>query len=156
MDSAKWWTSRPTEWLRLLANEKATDSCPLPCIKGKSKEVQLQVIVHFRKHVLTCDQRNTPTKCRLWSTFDLHCIQKGSILFIFKEGTRRARKVFVVSSLFWFLKSDEVLAGGRDVLNERPREDEQALIGKPARRLGHSAVIHTTKGDIKIKLFPEE
>jgi len=53
-------------------------------------------------------------------------------------------------------QSDEMMNAGRDVLNERPREDEQALIGKPTRRLGRAAVIHTTKGDIKIKLFPEE
>ena len=49
-----------------------------------------------------------------------------------------------------------MMSGGRDVLNERPREDEQALIGRPARRFGQAAVIHTTKGDIKIKLFPDE
>eukprot|EP01117_Protostelium_nocturnum_P018673 TRINITY_DN7855_c0_g1_i1.p1 TRINITY_DN7855_c0_g1~~TRINITY_DN7855_c0_g1_i1.p1 ORF type:complete len:617 (-),score=251.02 TRINITY_DN7855_c0_g1_i1:38-1888(-) len=46
---------------------------------------------------------------------------------------------------------------GRDILNERPTKDEQALLSKPsARRLGRTAVIHTTKGDIKLKLFAEE
>jgi len=52
-------------------------------------------------------------------------------------------------------ESDD-MSGGRDVLNERPREDERNLLGKPTRRLGQGAVIHTTKGDVEIKLFTEE
>jgi hypothetical protein len=47
--------------------------------------------------------------------------------------------------------------GGRDVFNERPTGDEAALLAKPSRRrLAKAATIHTSKGDIKIKLFPEE
>ncbi len=45
---------------------------------------------------------------------------------------------------------------GRDVFNERPTQDEAALLKKPVRKLGRTATIHTTKGDIHIKLFADE
>eukprot|EP01118_Nematostelium_gracile_P000454 TRINITY_DN10503_c0_g1_i2.p1 TRINITY_DN10503_c0_g1~~TRINITY_DN10503_c0_g1_i2.p1 ORF type:complete len:586 (-),score=137.92 TRINITY_DN10503_c0_g1_i2:76-1833(-) len=45
---------------------------------------------------------------------------------------------------------------GRDILNERPREEEQQILKKPAKALGKQAIIHTTKGDIKIILHSEE
>jgi len=46
---------------------------------------------------------------------------------------------------------------GRDVFNERPSKAEASLLAKPAtRKLGRSAILHTTMGDIHIKLFPEE
>ena len=45
----------------------------------------------------------------------------------------------------------------RDIFNERPTKEEQALLNKPtAKKLGKSAVIHTSRGDIHIKLFGEE
>ncbi len=50
-------------------------------------------------------------------------------------------------------------AGPRDVLNERPPK-ELALVGGMVqagqKNLGRGAVIHTTMGDITIKLYPEE
>ncbi|KAJ1954509.1 Peptidyl-prolyl cis-trans isomerase cyp15, partial [Dispira parvispora] len=47
--------------------------------------------------------------------------------------------------------------GDRDVFNEKPTLEEQTLaVEKPlARVLGTSAVLHTSLGDIYIKLFPE-
>lgn len=48
-------------------------------------------------------------------------------------------------------------ARGRDVFNERPTKDDSADQNKNmSSRLGQSAVIHTSKGDISIKLFPNE
>jgi len=45
----------------------------------------------------------------------------------------------------------------RDIFNERPTKEEQAMLSKPsAKKLGKSAIIHTTRGDIHIKLFGEE
>jgi peptidylprolyl isomerase domain and WD repeat-containing protein 1 len=47
---------------------------------------------------------------------------------------------------------------GRDVFNEKPTKDELALNvagKKKSSRLARSAIIHTTLGDIHIKLFPD-
>ncbi len=51
----------------------------------------------------------------------------------------------------------ESMTTGRDVLNERPTKEDVSM-PKPTtnRRLGRGAVIHTTMGDIHIKLFPDE
>jgi len=43
----------------------------------------------------------------------------------------------------------------RDILNERPLEVEGETLSV-SRRLGRSAVIHTSMGDICVKLFPED
>jgi len=53
--------------------------------------------------------------------------------------------------------TEESMEEGRDVFNERPTKDDSAL-SKPVvnRRLGRRAIIHSTYGDIHIKLFPEE
>jgi len=54
-------------------------------------------------------------------------------------------------------ESDDPLAIGRDILNERPTNEEEAMSSKPlSRRLGKSAVLFTSKGDIHIKLFSDE
>jgi peptidylprolyl isomerase domain and WD repeat-containing protein 1 len=53
--------------------------------------------------------------------------------------------------------SENVIETGRDVFNEKPMKDEHQLMAQPAmRQLGRSAIIHTTMGDIHIKLFPDE
>ncbi|KAK9828550.1 hypothetical protein WJX72_000712 [[Myrmecia] bisecta] len=50
--------------------------------------------------------------------------------------------------------------GGRDVFNEKPTGDEivpqEGGTGESAQVLPRGAIIHTTKGDIWVKLFPEE
>jgi len=53
--------------------------------------------------------------------------------------------------------SDEE-GGDRDVMNEKPTQEEQQLAVAQAKRgkLAYNAVIHTTKGDIHLKLFPDE
>jgi peptidylprolyl isomerase domain and WD repeat-containing protein 1 len=52
---------------------------------------------------------------------------------------------------------DNYMETGRDVFNEKPTRDEHSLITQPsAKQLGRSCVIHTTMGDIHIKLFPDE
>ncbi|KAG8696519.1 hypothetical protein FRC09_008415 [Ceratobasidium sp. 395] len=49
--------------------------------------------------------------------------------------------------------------GDRDVFNEKPTREEQTIASaqpvKSAASLGTSAVIHTTMGDIHLRLFPE-
>jgi len=46
---------------------------------------------------------------------------------------------------------------GRDILNEKPTREEELAMSKPAtKRLGRLAVIHTSVGDIRIKLFADE
>jgi len=50
-----------------------------------------------------------------------------------------------------------VLETGRDVFNEKPSRDEHLALQAPSTRLlGKGAIIHTTLGDVHIKLFPEE
>lgn len=57
--------------------------------------------------------------------------------------------------LFSQLQPDDVKGGDRDVFNEKPTREEQALaLAQPAAKaggasaMGKTAVIHTTKGDI--------
>eukprot|EP01112_Ceratiomyxa_fruticulosa_P022938 TRINITY_DN8567_c0_g1_i1.p1 TRINITY_DN8567_c0_g1~~TRINITY_DN8567_c0_g1_i1.p1 ORF type:complete len:482 (+),score=91.09 TRINITY_DN8567_c0_g1_i1:2-1447(+) len=47
---------------------------------------------------------------------------------------------------------------GRDVFNEKPKKEETASAfgHQGSSRLGKAAILHTTKGDIHIKLFPDE
>eukprot|EP00002_Diphylleia_rotans_P015692 TRINITY_DN303_c0_g4_i1.p1 TRINITY_DN303_c0_g4~~TRINITY_DN303_c0_g4_i1.p1 ORF type:complete len:512 (-),score=85.81 TRINITY_DN303_c0_g4_i1:149-1684(-) len=46
---------------------------------------------------------------------------------------------------------------GRDVFNEKPKKEEQTLAAKaPVYQAGKMALVHTTMGDIHIKLFPDE
>ena len=44
----------------------------------------------------------------------------------------------------------------RDVLNEAPTADERPPESAPGRGLPRGAVLHTSLGDIKLKLFPAE
>jgi len=54
-------------------------------------------------------------------------------------------------------EGDNTLTGGRDVFNERPTADQTSMVTQPAKHsLGTMATIHTTLGDIHIKLFPNE
>ncbi|KAJ3179601.1 Peptidyl-prolyl cis-trans isomerase cyp15 [Geranomyces variabilis] len=49
-------------------------------------------------------------------------------------------------------------SGGRDIFNEKPSREEQTVAAahnNMARTLGNSAIMHTTYGDIHIRLFPE-
>ncbi|GAA5872288.1 hypothetical protein JCM1840_004117 [Sporobolomyces johnsonii] len=61
---------------------------------------------------------------------------------------------------YMFTRSEpEDKAGERDVYNEKPTRDEMstaAPVVAPAGPLGRKAVIHTTKGDIAIDLFPDQ
>uniref|UniRef100_A0A061RJB2 peptidylprolyl isomerase n=1 Tax=Tetraselmis sp. GSL018 TaxID=582737 RepID=A0A061RJB2_9CHLO len=53
----------------------------------------------------------------------------------------------------------EDAAAGRDVFNEKPPEDEllaEEAIQSAAVSMPRVAIIHTTKGDIKMKLYPDE
>ena len=54
-------------------------------------------------------------------------------------------------------------SGDRDIFNERPTREEQTVAsltpsgaGGGAGPLANSAVIHTTSGDIHMKLFPQQ
>ena len=53
----------------------------------------------------------------------------------------------------FIIYSNEV---GRDVLNEKPTKDD--IIAKPVtvKKLARKAIIHTTKGDIFLTLYPDE
>lgn len=60
------------------------------------------------------------------------------------------------------LLRDQKEQGDRDVFNERPTRDEQTIAAAaPSKSLtgpsphAHTATIHTTSGDIHIRLFPE-
>jgi peptidylprolyl isomerase domain and WD repeat-containing protein 1 len=54
-------------------------------------------------------------------------------------------------------EADGVSNFGRDIYNERPiNEEEKTMAPMNAARLGRTATIHTTMGDIQIRLFPEE
>ena len=46
----------------------------------------------------------------------------------------------------------------RDVFNEAPRKEDRLVEAEASKQavLGKEAVVHTTYGDIRIKLFPEE
>lgn len=44
---------------------------------------------------------------------------------------------------------------GRDVFNERPEEDERAAVAQAMAKLKASAVLHTTLGDVSLRLFPD-
>ncbi|KAJ3158430.1 Peptidyl-prolyl cis-trans isomerase cyp15 [Geranomyces michiganensis] len=49
-------------------------------------------------------------------------------------------------------------SGGRDIFNEKPSREEQTVAaaqGNTARSLGNLAIMHTTYGDIHVRLFPE-
>ncbi|KAI8917525.1 hypothetical protein DFJ77DRAFT_428966 [Powellomyces hirtus] len=49
-------------------------------------------------------------------------------------------------------------SGGRDIFNEKPSREEQTVAAAQsnmARTLGSSAIMHTSYGDIHIRLFPE-
>jgi len=45
---------------------------------------------------------------------------------------------------------------GRDVFNEKPTKEEHISAQPSSRQLGRTATVHTTMGDIHIKLFPDE
>jgi hypothetical protein len=46
----------------------------------------------------------------------------------------------------------------RDILNEKPTDNDLALVDPSASKgaLPRGAIIHTTRGDIVVKLFPDE
>ena len=50
------------------------------------------------------------------------------------------------------------VGAGRDVFNEKPSADEMAKVAQESvtHALGRQATIHTTAGDVTIKLFPDE
>eukprot|EP00026_Physarum_polycephalum_P001078 Phypoly_transcript_01079.p1 GENE.Phypoly_transcript_01079~~Phypoly_transcript_01079.p1 ORF type:complete len:623 (+),score=105.08 Phypoly_transcript_01079:1835-3703(+) len=55
------------------------------------------------------------------------------------------------------VEGENIVETGRDVFNEKPSKDEHLALSQPASRaLGKGAIIHTTMGDIHIKLFPDE
>ncbi|CED84173.1 peptidyl-prolyl cis-trans isomerase [Phaffia rhodozyma] len=62
--------------------------------------------------------------------------------------------------LFSQTEPEDTKGGDRDVFNERPTREEQSVaMAQPVKiggQLGTSAVIHTTKGDIHFKLFPDQ
>ena len=45
---------------------------------------------------------------------------------------------------------------GRDVFNERPTAEDRAHLAKAADAIPTETVLHTTMGDIHIRLFPDE
>ena len=53
-------------------------------------------------------------------------------------------------------ESGDPLTSGRDVFNEKPtREEQNIMVQTHKSHLGNAAVIHTTMGDIHVKLFPD-
>eukprot|EP01138_Halocafeteria_seosinensis_P001278 gb/GECG01001311.1/.p1 GENE.gb/GECG01001311.1/~~gb/GECG01001311.1/.p1 ORF type:complete len:737 (+),score=111.85 gb/GECG01001311.1/:1-2211(+) len=60
--------------------------------------------------------------------------------------------------LFSRREPDEEEDEGRDVFNEKPSKEEAVVMAESKRResLGTAATLHTTQGDIYIKLFPDE
>ncbi|KAF2178529.1 cyclophilin-related peptidyl-prolyl cis-trans isomerase [Zopfia rhizophila CBS 207.26] len=73
-----------------------------------------------------------------------------------------ARDAMLVSTgsgkvrFYMFTNDDTVSKSERDIQNEKPRNinNKQQLEAKPTAS-GHSATIHTTYGDITVRLFPE-
>lgn len=58
---------------------------------------------------------------------------------------------------YMFSNQEDIIKSTRDVQNEKPRNanaQQQALEAKPA-ETGSGAILHTTFGDIHIRLFPE-
>ncbi|KAJ3442566.1 peptidylprolyl isomerase domain and wd repeat-containing protein [Anaeramoeba flamelloides] len=64
---------------------------------------------------------------------------------------------FKKNKFYYFTKSD-VQDDERDVFNEKPTIEERATSSKTSTKktLGTQAIIHTSYGDIKIKLYPNE
>lgn len=60
--------------------------------------------------------------------------------------------------LFSRREPDEEEAEGRDVFNEKPSKEEAVVMADSKRKesLGSAATLHTTVGDVQIKLFPNE
>eukprot|EP01104_Vermistella_antarctica_P017578 TRINITY_DN6243_c0_g1_i1.p1 TRINITY_DN6243_c0_g1~~TRINITY_DN6243_c0_g1_i1.p1 ORF type:complete len:636 (+),score=170.85 TRINITY_DN6243_c0_g1_i1:96-2003(+) len=55
------------------------------------------------------------------------------------------------------VRESDMMASGRDVFNEKPNAAERAAVAKPAAAMeGAGVVIHTTMGDIHLKLYPEQ
>lgn len=50
--------------------------------------------------------------------------------------------------------TSEHASGSRDVFNEKPSREEQ-LAAQPVKKLGSTAILRTTYGDIFLKLYPE-
>ena len=69
--------------------------------------------------------------------------------------------IFSSSKLSENVRRDMKDSGDRDVFNERPTRDEQTVASAaPVKPSGpsphaHSATIHTSEGDIHLRLFPE-
>lgn len=63
--------------------------------------------------------------------------------------------------MFMSLSSDHKNQGDRDVFNERPTREEQSIAAPASSRaagpspVANAATIHTTLGDMHMRLFPE-
>ena len=93
----------------------------------------------------------------------LHWLQATTFLHVHSYRTgvcSPAKPERVVANMFCFHR-DMKDQGDRDVFNERPTRDEAtAAITAPAKLNGpspiaHAATIHTSEGDIHMRLFPE-
>jgi peptidylprolyl isomerase domain and WD repeat-containing protein 1 len=53
-------------------------------------------------------------------------------------------------------EGNDPMASGRDVFNEKPtREEQTTMVQTTKSHLGNTAILHTTMGDIYLKLFPD-
>lgn len=65
--------------------------------------------------------------------------------------------ITLLLSYIYIYNSHESHKGDRDVYNEKPTREEQTVASaQPTKqKLGNTAILRTTSGDIHIRLFPE-
>ena len=92
---------------------------------------------------------------------DLHWLQETPILPLHSIRTRvRISTTYLPFTRLISLCRDK--SGDRDVFNERPTRDEQSVAAASTQArsgpspLANSATIHTTLGDIHMRLFPQQ
>jgi len=79
---------------------------------------------------------------------------------LFCTAFRKARFFMFTAGMEEYLPLNEMeltksTKGDRDVYNEKPTRDDRVEVEKKTTHSGTSAVIHTTMGDIFVKLFPK-
>lgn len=140
------------EWVGLLVVNTVTNR--VDQLLGKDEAVRFLHVSLFQ---------GAPSKKRLTSialaASDNPLLAKQDVVdpTLFCTAYKRARFY-----LFSRLEPDSDPRGGeRDVFNERPTREEQTIAaaapgaGKAAARLASSATLHTTSGDIHVRLFPD-
>lgn len=80
-------------------------------------------------------------------------------MFLFSVIPQRLACAFLLAAAF-VCSADGSGSAGRDVFNEPPSKEDLALAAEASAviqraKLGSEAILHTTKGDVHLKLLPE-